>query len=96
LIRKELSLGLLNGTIIGILIAMLSWLLYRDTALSLVMGAAMVINLMLAVTVGLTIPLRRHKRGKDPAIGASVMLTAITDSMGFFIFLGLAKVFLIK
>jgi len=95
LIRKELSLGLLNGTIIGLLIGMLSWLLYRDTALSLVMGAAMLINLMLAVIVGLTIPLSRHKLGKDPAVGASVMLTAITDSMGFFIFLGLAKWFLI-
>lgn len=95
LIRKELSLGLLNGTIIGLLISMLSWILYRDTALSLVMGVAMLINLMLAVVVGLTIPLSRHKLGKDPAVGASVMLTAITDSMGFFIFLGLAKWFLI-
>jgi magnesium transporter len=95
LIRKELSLGLLNGAIIGLLIGMLSWLLYRDTALSLVMGAAMLINLMLAVAVGLTIPLGRYKLGKDPAIGASVMLTAITDSMGFFIFLGLAKLFLV-
>lgn len=96
LIKKELSLGLLNGTIIGVFIAMLSWLLYRNTALSLVMGAAMLINLMLAVIVGLTIPLSRHKLGKDPAVGASVMLTAITDSMGFFIFLGLAKLFLIE
>ncbi len=95
LIKKELSLGLLNGTTIGLLIAMLSWLLYRDTALSLVMAAAMLINLMLAVTVGLAIPLSRYKRGKDPAVGASVMLTAITDSMGFFIFLGLAKLFLV-
>ncbi|CAG7857878.1 hypothetical protein MCAMS1_02864 [biofilm metagenome] len=95
LIRKELSLGLLNGVMIGLLIGMLSWLLYRNTSLSLVMGCAMFLNLLLAVAVGLTIPLNRYKLGKDPAIGASVMLTAITDSMGFFIFLGLAKLFLI-
>jgi magnesium transporter len=95
LIKKELTLGLLNGTLIGMLIGMLSWLLYQDMALSLVIGGAMLINLLVAVVVGLTIPLGRYKLGKDPAVGASVMLTAITDSMGFFIFLGLAKLFLI-
>jgi magnesium transporter len=95
LVKKELTLGLLNGASIGLLIAALSWLLYRNTALALVIGAAMLLNLLLAVAVGLIIPLSRYKLGKDPAAGASVMLTAITDSMGFFIFLGLAKLFLI-
>jgi magnesium transporter len=95
LIKKELTLGLLNGTLIGLLIGTLSWLLYHNKALSLVIGGAMLLNLLLAVGVGLIIPLARYKFGKDPAAGASVMLTAITDSMGFFIFLGLAKLFLI-
>ncbi len=95
LIKKELTLALLNGTFIGILIGLLSWVLYRDTALSCVIGSAMLINLMVAVVVGLCIPLLRHKFGKDPAVGASIMLTAITDSMGFFIVLILAKTFLI-
>jgi magnesium transporter len=53
------------------------------------------LNLLVAVVAGLTIPLLRHKFDKDPAVGASVMLTSITDAMGFFIFLGLAKVFLL-
>jgi magnesium transporter len=96
LIAKELTLALLNGASIGMLIGMLSWLLYRDLKLSLVMALAMLINLIVAVIFGLSIPLGRHHFGKDPAAGASIMLTAITDSMGFFIFLGLAKLFLIK
>ena len=60
------------------------------------MGSAMFINLLVAVLVGLGIPLMRYKLCKDPAVGTSVILTAITDSMGFFIFLGLASLFLIK
>ena len=95
LIKKELTLALLNGTFIGILIGMLSWLLYHDLALSLVINSAILMNLLVAVVVGLSIPLGRYKYGKDPAVGASIMLTAITDSMGFFIFLGLARLFLI-
>ena len=96
LIKKELTLALLNGTFIGILIGLLSWALYQNTALSIVIGSAMLINLMVAVVVGLSIPLLRHKFGKDPAVGASIMLTAITDSMGFFIVLILAKLFLLS
>ncbi len=96
IIKKELTLAVVNGTCIGILIGMLSWLLYKDIKLSIVMALAMLINLLVAVVVGLSIPLGRHKMGRDPAAGASIMLTAITDSMGFFIFLGLAKLFLIK
>ncbi|MBK8814714.1 MAG: magnesium transporter [Methylococcaceae bacterium] len=95
LIKKELTLALLNGTLIGILVGALSWALYYDLALSFVIGAAMLINLMVAVGVGLCIPLVRYKLGKDPAVGASIMLTAITDSMGFFIVLILARTFLI-
>jgi magnesium transporter len=95
LIKKELTLALLNGTFIGILVGLLSWVLYQDMALSFVIGSAMLINLMVAVGVGLGIPLVRYKLGKDPAVGASIMLTAITDSMGFFIVLMLAKTFLI-
>ncbi|SJM94691.1 magnesium transporter [Crenothrix polyspora] len=95
LIKKELTLAALNGTLIGFLVGFLVWLLYRDLALAAVMAMAMFINLIVAVSVGLAIPLLRYKFGKDPAIGTSVMLTSITDSMGFFIFLGLASLFLI-
>ncbi|MDH4150870.1 MAG: magnesium transporter, partial [Betaproteobacteria bacterium] len=63
--------------------------------LGLVMTGAMALNLLLAAVMGVAIPLTMQKFGRDPAIGSSVMITAITDSGGFFIFLGLATVFLI-
>ncbi len=96
LIKKELTLAVINGIFIGFIMGLLSMLLYRDIALSAVMGSAMFINLLVAVLVGLGIPLLRHKFGRDPAVGTSVILTAVTDSMGFFIFLGLASTFLIE
>jgi magnesium transporter len=96
LIKKELTLAVINGTFIGLIIGLLSLLLYKDIALSAVMASAMFMNLQVAVIFGLSIPLLRYKFGKDPAVGTSIMLTSITDSMGFFIFLGLAQVFLLK
>ncbi|PPC89776.1 MAG: magnesium transporter [Methylobacter sp.] len=96
LIKKELTLAALNGTLLGCVVGMLVFLLYRDMALAGVMATAMFINLQVAVWVGLGIPLLRHKFGKDPAVGTSVILTFITDAMGFFIFLGLASVFLLN
>jgi magnesium transporter len=96
MINKELTLAVINGIFIGLIMGLFSLLLYQDIALSGVMAAAMLINLLVAVVVGLAIPLARHKFGYDPAVGTSVLLTAITDSMGFFIFLALAKVFLLN
>jgi magnesium transporter len=64
--------------------------------LGLVMTSAMMLNLVLGALVGIGIPLLMQRLGRDPAVGASVMLTAITDSGGFFIFLGLATIFLIR
>lgn len=96
IVVKEMKLAMINGVFIGLIMGLLSMLLYKDMALSGVMASAMLINLLVAVTVGLAIPLVRYKFGYDPAVGTSVLLTAITDSMGFFIFLALAKVFLLK
>jgi magnesium transporter len=59
------------------------------------MTGAMVLNLLLAAVMGVTIPLLMQKLGRDPAVGSSVLITAITDSGGFFIFLGLATIFLV-
>jgi len=59
------------------------------------MTGAMVLNLLLAAVMGVTVPLVMQKLGRDPAVGSSVMITAITDSGGFFIFLGLATLFLV-
>lgn len=59
------------------------------------MVAAMTLNLLLAATVGVLIPVGMDKLGRDPALGSSVLITAVTDSGGFLIFLGLATVFLL-
>ena len=74
---------------------LVSMLLYRDVSLGLVMVLAMTLNLMLAALMGVLIPMTMLKLGRDPALGSSVMITAVTDSGGFFIFLGLATLFLV-
>ncbi len=95
LLRKEISVALINGLVWGGLLGLLAWWLYESVPLGLVMTAAMTLNLLLAATAGVAIPMLRQRLGADPAIGGSVMITALTDSGGFFIFLGLATLFLL-
>lgn len=95
LVFKELGVGLLNGTVWGATVGVLAYLLYWNLELGAVMAAAMLLNLLLAALVGTLIPLTLNRMGRDPALGSSVLLTFMTDSMGFFIFLGLATVFLL-
>jgi magnesium transporter len=85
----------LNGLMWGGLMGLFAFVIYRSAPLGLVMMAAVVLNLLVAALVGVAVPLTLHKAGRDPAQGASVLLTFITDSMGFFLFLGLAKLFLV-
>jgi magnesium transporter len=70
-------------------------LLYRQFSLGIVMVVAMTLNQMLAALMGVLIPMTMMRLGRDPAVGSSVMITAVTDSGGFFIFLGLATLFLV-
>ena len=95
LLFKELAISLLNGLVWGGIAGGFAYLLYKSVPLGLVMTGAMLLNLLLGALVGMLIPLTMQKFGRDPAIGSSVLLTAITDSGGFFIFLGLATIFLI-
>ena len=95
LLSKELSIGLLNGSVWGLLVGGFAVLMYSKVALGLVMMGAVVLNLVVAAVAGVLIPLGLHATGRDPAHGASVLLTFITDGMGFFLFLGLARVFLV-
>ncbi len=92
---KEISVSALNGLIWGSVVGLFAFLIYHSWTLGLVMTGAMVLNLLLAAVMGVAIPLAMQKFGRDPAIGSSVMITAITDSGGFFIFLGLSTIFLI-
>lgn len=95
LLKKELGIALLNGLIWGSVLGVVAYLLYDNVALGMVMTAAMTMNLLLAAVMGVLIPLMMTKFGKDPAVGSSVLITAMTDSGGFFIFLGLASIVLL-
>ncbi len=94
-INKELGVALINGLIWGGVLGLITYFLYGDYRLSFVMMAAITLNLLLAALMGVVIPLVMNKLGRDPAVGSSVMITAMTDSGGFFIFLGLATIFLL-
>lgn len=94
-VGKELGVALVNGLIWGGVLGGVTYALYVDYRLSLVMTAAITLNLLLAAMMGVVIPLVMNKFGKDPAVGSSVLITAMTDSGGFFIFLGLATLFLL-
>ena len=95
LFAKEIGVSFINGLIWGSVVGLFAFFIYHNWQLGLVMTGAMVLNLLLAAVMGVTVPLLMHKLGRDPAVGSSVMITAITDSGGFFIFLGLATLFLV-
>ncbi|WP_350282086.1 magnesium transporter [Nitrosomonas sp.] len=95
LISKEIGVGIVNGIVWGSVVGLFTYIIYRNMQLGLVMALAMLLNLLLAAFVGVLIPLIRKKFGRDPALGSSVLITAVTDSGGFFIFLGLATLFLL-
>lgn len=95
LLRKELGVGLVNGLVWGGVIGVVAFYLYGSWSLGVVMTAAMTLNLLLAALMGVLIPMTLARVGRDPAMGSSVMITAMTDSGGFFIFLGLATIFLL-
>jgi magnesium transporter len=94
LLNKELLVSLLNGSIWGLVVGAVAVAIYSNLALGAVMTGAVILNLLVAAVAGVAIPIGLHSRGRDPAYGSSVLLTFITDAMGFFLFLGLATLFL--
>ena len=95
LLKKELGVALLNGILWGGVVGIFAYLLYGNIKLGMVMTAAMILNLLLSAIMGVMIPLVMNRFGRDPAVGSSILITAMTDSGGFFIFLGLATIVLI-
>ncbi|NII09419.1 magnesium transporter [Oleiagrimonas sp. C23AA] len=93
--RKEMGVSLINGLIWGSVIGLVAIVLYHNVALGLVMTAAMTLNLLLSAFMGVAIPITMMRLGRDPALGSNIFLTFMTDSGGFFIFLGLASLFLL-
>ncbi len=95
LLIKELSVGVVNGLLWAVIVALIASVWFQDTDLGMLLGAAMVINLVCAALAGAAIPLILDKMGIDPALAGGVLLTTVTDCIGFMAFLGLATVFLL-
>ncbi len=93
-IRQEVIVSLLNGTVFALLMGVIALLWFQSARLGLVIALAMVINLLFAGLFGAMIPLLLKRIGVDPAVASSVLLTTVTDVVGFFAFLGLAKTIL--
>lgn len=95
LIFKEGLVGLSNGVMLSIVIGSLVSLLFGDVMLGVVIGMAMITNMMVAGLFGSGIPILLNKFGQDPAISSSIFLTTLTDVIGFLVFLGLATILLL-
>lgn len=95
LIIKELTVGILNGILWAAIVAGIVVLWFDNTFLGLIIGASMIINLIIAAFAGATIPMILKRYGIDPAIAGGVILTTVTDVVGFMTFLGLATIFLV-
>ncbi len=93
LIWKETRLGAINGCVIGMVTAGIAWLWNGNPWFGLVIGLGMILNLVIAGFAGSTIPILMKKMGIDPAQSSSIILTTVTDVMGFLAFLGLAVIF---
>jgi magnesium transporter len=94
LVLKELAIAAMNGLVWGGIAGLMTWWIYSRTPqgwlIGLTMLIAMTLNMLVGTLVGMLVPLMLHRYGRDPALGSSVLLTFTTDSMGVFIFLGLA------
>ena len=94
-IRGEIALSAVNGVVWGGMVGVFAWLLYGRLDLALVLVVAMAFCFFAAAVTGFFFPLLMKKMGKDPALGASVVLTSVVDTLGFFVFLGLGALFLL-
>ena len=96
LLVKEVSVGVLNGIAWAIVVGVVSALWFQDLPLGLVIGGAMAINLVVAAFAGVLVPLTLRRMNIDPALAGGVVLTTVTDVIGFLSFLGLATLVLLR
>jgi magnesium transporter len=90
-LRKELAVGVINGIALGLLLGSAAWLWKGNLMLSLVVGAALTANTVLAVSIGGTVPLLLKRFNVDPAVASGPLLTTITDMCGFLLILAMAS-----
>jgi len=95
LLRKEIGIAALNGVLWSLVVAVLAVLWFGSVAIGIIIAAALVINMLAAGIAGILIPLMLKRQGIDPALSGSVILTTVTDVVGFMSFLGLATFFLL-
>jgi magnesium transporter len=95
LFKRELAVSILNGLILSILVGITTYLWFNEITLSLLISFALIINLVSSVVAGVFVPIILRSLNQDPAISGSVVVTTVTDVIGFLSFLGLATIFLI-
>ena len=95
LFKRELAVSILNGIVLSILVGSATFLWFQDTLISILISCALIINLISSVFAGVIVPIVLRKLNQDPAIAGSVVVTTVTDVIGFLSFLGLATIFLI-
>jgi len=95
LFKRELAVAILNGFVLAILIGLSTFFWFNDITLALLIAAALIINLISSVVAGVFVPLILRRFEQDPAIAGSVVVTTVTDVVGFVSFLGLATIFLL-
>ena len=93
-VRRELVVAVLNGCLFAFLAATMSYLWFKDADIAAVMAVAMFANMVVAGLSGIVVPLGLVRAGVEPAVTSSVLITTITDVVGFFMFLGLAALYL--
>ena len=96
LFKREVAVSIVNGILLSILVGGITYLWFKEIIISILISAAMIINLISSAIAGIFIPIILRKFNQDPAIAGSVVVTTITDVIGFFSFLGLATIFLIN
>lgn len=95
LLNKEVLVGFMNGLIWAVVVSIVAGVWFHNFSISMLLGAAMIINLACAAAAGVLIPVALDKMGVDPALAGGVLLTTVTDVVGFMAFLGLATLFLL-
>ena len=95
LFKRELAVSILNGIVLSILVSFVTYIWFQNSLISILISCALIINLISSVFAGVIVPLVLRKLNQDPAIAGSVVVTTVTDVIGFLSFLGLATIFLI-
>jgi magnesium transporter len=95
IVSREMTVGLANGAVVGLIMSGATWFFFHDLRLSVTIGLALIVNIFIAAAAGVLAPLTLERFGRDPAVSSSVFVTFVTDLMGFLSFLGLASLILL-